>query len=73
MKKHGMGTALLSVILCVLMAGCAAAIKDAPIAMLDLRTNSGGGTGIGDSWIQEYCGQPLRGNLLNFSDRKSVV
>ena len=45
----------------------AAAIKDAPIAMLDLRTNSGGGTGIGDSWIQEYCGQPLRGNLLNFS------
>lgn len=45
----------------------AAAIKDAPIAMLDLRTNGGGSTSIGDSWIEEYCGHPLRGNLLSFS------
>lgn len=39
------------------------AIKDAPIAMLDLRTNTGGSSTVVDRWLEEYCGQTLPGNM----------
>lgn len=45
----------------------AAAIKEEPVAMLDLRANPGGNTLVGDNWLEEYCGQSLPGNLRRFS------
>lgn len=45
----------------------AAAIKDAPIAMLDLRTNGGGNSTVVDRWVAEYCGQTLPGNMTQYS------
>ena len=44
-----------------------AAIKDAPIAMLDLRTNGGGNSTVVDRWVAEYCGQTLPGNMTQYS------
>ena len=44
----------------------ASALKNAPIAILDLSQNFGGNSLAGDQWLQEYCGQQVPNNMVSF-------